>query len=387
MSITEQENNFFIVFEELIKTFSDDKNLSDEDEETGFSKDFISELESALSSLGSQSSSFDRIAAGSEQESSPENPRLERKFREFMNTLEETSFRYGMIPYDRITEVVFINTPVEILNKFTADLHKRGHAHLEEGRITEGVEELEYEKLFYKILRHIDLALVQKNTFTRLQLAEIDILKVKHQGLIENYNKLKEDAENQYKSMLTQFITILGIFAAILMGAFGSIHVFTNLFNNAHRLNLGVILILSSVGASAVILILFFLLNGIAKLTERSLWSTNKPNGTLLEKHPSLVIIHGILLFISLIGASLELSDVHLQYAAQGYWWIAPIIWITYFFTALHKKNFLFFIDWIKSFFSYIARIVLASLRGIKKLCVRVREKIIRKIKKGDRSQ
>lgn len=65
--------------------------------------------------------------------------------------------------------------------------------------------------------------------------------------------------------MITNFITILGIFAAILMGAFGSIQAFSSLFDNAVFLDLGKLLIISSVGASSVVLILFFLLNGIAE--------------------------------------------------------------------------------------------------------------------------
>lgn len=336
MNTRKLENTFFLVFEELIKTFSDDKNLKSDHEEKGFSKDFIS----LLVLNGSNNKSLEQTAASAERADPIVDPRLDRKFQDFMSTLEVTRFNHGIIPYDRITESVFANTPVEILNKFTADLHKRGDIHFLSSEVEEpeeeekvvadiDIEETNVEKLFYKILRHIDLALVQKASFSRINTGEIENLKTDYQELNERYNKLKEDAENQYKSMLTQFITILGIFAAIMMGAFGAIQGFTSLFANAHTLSIGKIFIISSIGASSVILILFFLLNGIAKLTGRSLWSTKKENGTLIEKHPSLVIVHGILIFTSLIGASLQLSNVHINWAPkEGAWWLLPFMYL-----------------------------------------------------------
>lgn len=97
-----------------------------------------------------------------------------------------------------------------------------------------------------------------------------------YSDLKKQYSELKNEANKQYQSILAQFIAILGIFAAILMGAFGAIQGFTSLFSNAHKLSMGEILIISSIGASSIILILFFLLNGISKLIGRSLWSIDK---------------------------------------------------------------------------------------------------------------
>lgn len=199
-----------------------------------------------------------------------------------------------------------------------------------------------------KMIEHMELAKQQKDHLFEKHEAEIKKIKTLTSvfmtrsaeigTLQKDTEKLQADTEElqeDNKRIMTNYISILGIFAAILMGSFGSIQAFSNLFSNAHNLDLGVILIISSIGASSVILILFFLLNGIAKLTERSLWSTQKSNGTLFEKHPSLVIIHCILMFVSLIGAALQLSNMQLKWAVEGFWWTLPlfyllITWLSY---------------------------------------------------------
>jgi len=350
--VGQNEDDFFIIFEDLIKSFSEDRKVVSI-ERKGFSKDFMEEFDSGnpIESLQKEE------AAASSEEYISNSRKLDRQFNQFMEALEVTTFMHYIIPYDKITKCVFENTPVEDLDEFTKDLRSRGNSYfstkeeIEEKPILAAGprEEMDSERMYYKILRHIDLALVQKYTLMSMQMKEIEALRREQQQLINRYDQLKHEAETQIRNMLTQFITILGIFAAIMMGAFGAIQGFASLFANAYLLSMGEILIISSIGASSVILILFFLLNGIAKLTGRSLWSTKQTDGSLFEKHPSLIIIHGILISISLIGATLELSNVHLRFALQGFWWIIPVLWTTYFFTAVHKRNFLFFFVWFKS--------------------------------------
>lgn len=47
------------------------------------------------------------------------NTNLDFKFNEFVEQLEKTEFYQGLIPYDKITECVFDNTPPEMLYTFT----------------------------------------------------------------------------------------------------------------------------------------------------------------------------------------------------------------------------------------------------------------------------
>lgn len=278
----------------------------------------------------------------------PNMQKLDKKFSVFMEHIETTTFHLDIIPYDKITECVFLKTPPEMLNKFTDELRSRGESHF---KLSEPEETSSHEKNFLKIMRHIDLALVQKNSFANIKLKEMDALKENYRELDERYKALKDEADSQYKNMLTQYISILGIFAAILMGSFGAIQGFSNIFANADKIPLGNLLIISSIGASSVLLILFFLLNGIAKLTDRSLSSTKESNSTLLKKHPTLILSHGILISITLIGAALILSNTKLNLAVEGLWWIVPSVWIMYFITAVIKGKPLFFIEGFKEKF------------------------------------
>lgn len=337
----DKEIEFIQTLEDLIETFSNSQLPVNKQ-----SADNRNPLENlmALMRQGQEMS-----ATGADQVYEyPDAKKLDRRFGAFIQHIETTSFHLDIIPYDKITECVFNKTPPEMLNKFTDELRNRGKEHFVNSTPPESSS---HEINFLKIMRHIDLALVQKDSFTKIKLKEMDTLKHNYRELDIRYTNLKDEADRQYKNMLTQFISILGIFAAILMGAFGAIQGFTNLFDNAKDLPIGKLLIISSIGASSVILILFFLLNAIAKLTERSLSSIGKKKGTWHEKYPSLVIIHAILILIVFIGASLELSNISLQFAWQGFWWLFPISWLLYIVLATYKKDpfFLFnsLIQWI----------------------------------------
>lgn len=285
---------------------------------------------------------------------------LKLKFKEFMHEFYKSNILNNeLIPYGKITKIVFEHSGTELEFYLTSDLEKMGiqffkdrldklmkdKLHISDGEFESRLKEDKYaERCFFKIIRHIDLAVVQKSEMLTMRKEEISEYKKQYQSLKKDFIKLKEEAENQSKnlkeeaenqskSMLTQYISILGIFAAILMGAFGAIQSFTSLFNNAKDLSIGKILIVSSIGASAVLLILFLLLHSIAKLTEQSI-ASNRESSSYLRKYPMFAICQCQLIFISLVGAALELSNSDIRLALEGFWWALPIGWliIIYFF-------------------------------------------------------
>ncbi len=297
-------------------------------------------------------------------------PLLQTRIEEFIETISKTKFDNKLIPYDKITEFVFIETPEELYFEFTTRLKTYGKQYFQRlsevsATVTSGETETnldseqasinasDCEKDFYRIVRHIDLALIQITKFASTKIehlqSEYDNLKEQYLELNTQLTNLKDEAELQYKNMLTQYISILGIFAAILMGSFGAIQGFSNIFAKADKIPLGKLLIISSVGGSSVILILFFLLNGIAKLTNRSLSSVTDENATLLRKHPTIVLSHGILVSITLIGGALILSNIELNFAWEGLWWVVPVLWVAYFITSVTKNNPLFFMNIFKN--------------------------------------
>lgn len=56
-------------------------------------------------------------------------------------------------------------------------------------KVTDHIKE---EIMFLKIVRHIDLALIQKNSIANVRLREMDELKTEHASLKQNYLELKK---------------------------------------------------------------------------------------------------------------------------------------------------------------------------------------------------
>lgn len=195
-----------------------------------------------------------------------------------------------------------------------------------------------------KILEHLDLAKQQKEALFEEQqskLQQIERLHIELKVKTEKVEELSEKVDELFesnKNMITNFISILGIFAAILMGAFGAIQGFTSLFEHAAFMPLGKALILSAVGGSSVILILFLLLNGISKLTNRPIANSTKSNIRL--KHPTIVATYAIMITIAFSGAALELSDKDIHYSEAGFWWIIPGIWLVLILIYFRKELF-----------------------------------------------
>lgn len=237
------------------------------------------------------------------------------------NLLEESSAR--VLPYSALAEFVYKDED-EDFNYFIT--------HFEEF-VNENIstDDPAHEKLM-KLLEHLALAKQQKEVLfedqqqrmLQLEKMQIDLNKKieRTQILSDKVDKLQKSNEN----MITNFISILGIFAAILMGAFGAIQGFTSLFEHAVYMPLGKALILSSVGGSSVILILFLLLNGISKLTNRPI--SNSTSNKIKLKHPTIVATYAIMITIALSGAALELSDKEIHYSKAGYWWAIPGFWL-----------------------------------------------------------
>lgn len=141
----------------------------------------------------------------------------------------------------------------------------------------------------------------------------------KFKGVEEKFDRIEKSTEQ----ITTNLITILGIFASILLGAYGSISGFSSIFANANELGIGKILMLSSVGASAILLILFFLLSSIARLTGRQFGN----GGTgFIDRHPIIFFGHCILLIIFTTGGVIELIKKEITIEKNWLWILLIII-------------------------------------------------------------
>ena len=257
--------------------------------------------------------------------SSADESAREALWEEFFQLLEKMDLE--LLPYGAVSQFVYKNNIDDIeyfFNSIEEEIDKR---------FKEPEKDIDYRKAV-KLLEHLELANQQKvNLFLKqeenirkmgLKIQEMNRLTKEVTSVKEQYENVKNDV-NQITSNL---ISILGIFAAILIGAFGAIQAFSSLFSNAHVLSIGKLLIISSIGASSVVTILFLLLNGVAKLTNKKLWSSVKEHSTLFEKYPLIILIYCGLVFLGLIGSALELSNSRIHFSWTGLWWLLPGIWL-----------------------------------------------------------
>lgn len=278
-------------------------------------------------------------SSGVEEEASKE---LWEEFFSLINQLDMELLPYGAVSqfvYKNANEDIayffeYIESKVEIRFSDTKD----NNDYIKIVKLLEHLELANQQKGYLFLQQESDIRKIEKNLEEFYQVSsEIENIKSDFKEVKSNFEKI----DKQINQITSNLISILGIFAAILIGAFGAIQAFSSLFTNAHSLSIGKLIIISSIGAAAVILILFFLLNGIAKLTDRNLWSTKEESSSNFKKYPLIVWTYSAIVFTALIGAALELSNFNMKFAWEGLWWLLPIIWgITCYFSynKLFKK-------------------------------------------------
>lgn len=123
--------------------------------------------------------------------------------------------------------------------------------------------------------------------------------------------------------MQKEFIAILGIFASILITAFGGLTALGSLFEKIDKTDIHKLIFVGTFEVLAIILIIFLMLNGIAKLTKLNLRSCDckadeKCVCKLHEKHPSMVMISAILLIVLGISSTPILTQKILAANKEG---------------------------------------------------------------------
>jgi len=182
-------------------------------------------------------------------------------------------------------------------------------------------------KVALKIYEHLELAQQQLDSLfsTHEQkiseiedaISEVRNLQQENQALASRLENLESDM----KASTSSYISILGIFAAILLGAFGAMQGFTSLFNNIDKTTIGNLIIISGLSGLVVISILCVLIFSLAKLTEKSLRSESISSRAFFQ-YPLISGTFIGLLMILTIGVAIELST-----NVDGYvFWIVPVI-------------------------------------------------------------
>lgn len=194
------------------------------------------------------------------------------------------------------------------------------------------------------------------------------------EGVREQVNQFKEDfkmveekfgrIEKSTEQITVNLISILGIFAAILLAAYGSIQGFSNIFANANEISIGKILMLSSIGASAVLLILFFLLSSVARLTGKKLGNGGV---SFIEKHPIMFFSHCILIIVFTTGGVIELIKGEIYFEKYWLWLLVLMVVLGQVIFVYHTKSLLGVLKYYtqsKEAFKSTVRFILFFLMG-----------------------
>lgn len=134
-------------------------------------------------------------------------------------------------------------------------------------------------KFVEKVIDHIKLAKAQKEYINKkLSLAverlnEISAQAVQAINLANKATEIAKTAETQLKEVekgkskiYAEFVAILGIFTAVVLGAFGSLQVIGSVFNHIKDVPTGKLLVFSSLTSMGVILLLFILMRWINRI-------------------------------------------------------------------------------------------------------------------------
>ncbi|MGW6384967.1 hypothetical protein [Peribacillus butanolivorans] len=137
---------------------------------------------------------------------------------------------------------------------------------------------------FKKVQDHILLAITQR----KFILDNIEVLKTELNQKTEELQSLTQELEVAKKTVdnlkdiktriYTEFVSILGIFTAVVLGAFGSLQVIGSVFNHIKDVSTGKLLVFSSLTSIGVLILLFLLMRWINQIVRRdsdNLWEYN----------------------------------------------------------------------------------------------------------------
>lgn len=179
------------------------------------------------------------------------------------------------------------------------------------------------EELAPKMEEHIKLALLQYETF----FDEIESVKRKADNLTQELKdkeiKLKK-ATKKLNNSTANFISILGIYSALIFGVFGGFDAFKSIFSNMKKTPISTVLIDGSVLMIGLITLVFILLQSIGVLSKKSYLACGHKNTlecdcSFSKRYPIFMLTLKIFLLILMLGSIIHiLNRDHMLYQ---FWW------------------------------------------------------------------
>lgn len=244
------------------------------------------------------------------------------------------NYDFNALPYHTLTMLVYTPENNEI-EYFADSIHKA---------ISESNYDSELKKKTLKIRLHLLLAEQQKQSLYTKQDEKIKAMdeetkKLKRtieelETVTNNIKTTSENTERKYNDIISQYISILGIFAAILMTAFGGIQAFSSIYKD-NSFTLEDSLMIACIGFMGILLLIFILLNGIAKLTDKSIDSRE---GKWFNRHPTLINSFIILSTIIVFILVLKIVKIPSVFIDNSWLWLVPISYPFLMFYIFNRK-------------------------------------------------
>lgn len=171
-----------------------------------------------------------------------------------------------------------------------------------------------------KLLDHLQLATLQKKYIdTNLESAQKQFEFVQRRNAIlgerinENIKMLDiiktelDEVKRLKNEIYAQFVSILGIFATIIFAAFGGLNILNNILGNIKDVRVSKLFIFSSISLAGINMLLFLLLESLAKITGKNLrhcgcsYNDSCPHN-VYQRHPTFMFSNLILFYIFIVG-------------------------------------------------------------------------------------
>ncbi|AWN07852.1 hypothetical protein H8962_001402 [Listeria monocytogenes] len=218
-----------------------------------------------------------------------------------------SKFYESHLPYSEISKYVFGNDffeddlvfVQENMQTLTTKMLKIPNCELTSEQI---------QKIAPKIERHFQLAMIQKDFIqSNIVSLEWDINNSKYEisSFTEDTKKTLKEVSRTKGQMYTEFVAILGIFSGLIFALFGGFDTLSSTISTLGKgeVPLTNILIVTSILLAGLSLIIFTLMQGISKLTNRSLRSCGCENKrtcshSIYQRHPMICWIIGLLMLV-----------------------------------------------------------------------------------------
>ena len=242
---------------------------------------------------------------------------IHANYNQLITILQVIEKNHSQSPYDYITQYIFehdeINNPDEAVMTFSAlrEMYKSK---------TGNDEDFIYN-LLNSIERHIRLAIIQQDYILKQTKEVIRLNDSVNNELVltkKDMNELRssiQDMKVDKASVYTDFIAILGIFSALLFGLFVGFDVFKEfVVSMATTAKISRSIIMGSLLLIGLVSLVFLLLEGIAKLTDRNLKSCCKDsicNHNIYQRYPVFFISLLVLTSAILIATIVLMLNIH----------------------------------------------------------------------------